>query len=411
MNPGDTALHCLADPAYGLHAMRVQCPSQMSRLGLGHRSADLSFAIEARKGRLCGLDDRRRIHEAVHLDSEFRMKALFGDLVQKQPARRGGRVVHDPFSDLRLLRRRRSNRRSGHLGRPEDAAIPLGVTGVTQRRHQDGRRRSIVGSLRRGHRGQSRVGHDVRRTEAGRRSRLDVQVLCGEQRRWTAHWWRRGRGNSACPGVGRSRAQDWAKVDMRRCAGAKSGGRCVTLSLSSGRGDEEDDSGPNQGDQEGSDRQDDAQPHVANPLVTPSLWNQNLGRRRRLLCHFNRHDATITSTMLRVKVDRAEEMTLHDQVAAEIRRAIADGEALPGDRLPPAKDLAAVLEVNTNTVLRALRLLRDEGLLEFRRGRGVTVAGTPERGTVLKHARELIELARLYGYRREDVIEMIAGLR
>ena len=114
--------------------------------------------------------------------------------------------------------------------------------------------------------------------------------------------------------------------------------------------------------------------------------------------------------MLRVKVDRAEDVSLHDQVAAEIRRAIADGEALPGDRLPPAKDLAAVLDVNTNTVLRALRLLRDEGLLEFRRGRGVTVAGTPARGTVLKEARELVELARHYGYRREDVIEMIAGL-
>jgi GntR family transcriptional regulator len=82
--------------------------------------------------------------------------------------------------------------------------------------------------------------------------------------------------------------------------------------------------------------------------------------------------------MLDVKVDRAEDVALHDQVAAEIRRAIADGEAGPGERLPPGKDLAAVLGVNPNTVLRALRILRDEGLLEFRRGRGVTVAGTPE---------------------------------
>ena len=53
--------------------------------------------------------------------------------------------------------------------------------------------------------------------------------------------------------------------------------------------------------------------------------------------------------------------------AGEIRRAIAEGEAKPGER-SPAKDLAAVLDVNTNTVLRALRMLRDEGLLEFRRG-------------------------------------------
>jgi CBS domain-containing protein len=67
---------------------------------------------------------------------------------------------------------------------------------------------------------------------------------------------------------------------------------------------------------------------------------------------------------------------------AEIRRAIADGEAQPGERLPPARDLAVVLAVNTNTVLRALRILRDEGLLEFRRGRGITVTGSPERGAV-----------------------------
>jgi GntR family transcriptional regulator len=73
------------------------------------------------------------------------------------------------------------------------------------------------------------------------------------------------------------------------------------------------------------------------------------------------------STMFRVKVNRHERTELHEQVAAEIRRAIADGEARAGERLPPAKDLAAVLGVNTNTVLRALRQLRDEGLLDFRR--------------------------------------------
>src|SRR2546428_741329 len=99
----------------------------------------------------------------------------------------------------------------------------------------------------------------------------------------------------------------------------------------------------------------------------------------------------MTSTIIRVKVNRTEPMPLHEQVAAEIRRAIADGEAGPGERLPPARDLAAVLDVNTHTVLRALRLLRDEGLLEFRRRRGVTVVGTPERGAVTAHAKTAID--------------------
>jgi len=109
----------------------------------------------------------------------------------------------------------------------------------------------------------------------------------------------------------------------------------------------------------------------------------------------------------RVKVDRTEPLDLHEQVAAELRRAISEGEAKPGERLPPARDLAAVLGVNTNTVLRALRQLRDEGLLEFRRGRGITVTGTPDATAVLARARELVAFARRRGYDLDELIEII----
>jgi GntR family transcriptional regulator len=114
--------------------------------------------------------------------------------------------------------------------------------------------------------------------------------------------------------------------------------------------------------------------------------------------------------MLNVNLDRSGQVPLHDQVAAQIRRAIAEGEAGPGERLPLAKDIAAVLGVNKNTVLRALHILRDEGLLEFRRGRGITVAGTPQRGAVLARARELIEFARHQGFGRDEVIQIIESL-
>jgi GntR family transcriptional regulator len=111
--------------------------------------------------------------------------------------------------------------------------------------------------------------------------------------------------------------------------------------------------------------------------------------------------------MISVKVNKNDPTDLYEQVAAEIRRAIADGEAKPGERLPPAKDLAAILGVNTNTVLRSLRLLRDEGLLEFRRGRGISVAGTPERGAVVQQAKELITFARSQGYQLDELVEII----
>jgi GntR family transcriptional regulator len=96
--------------------------------------------------------------------------------------------------------------------------------------------------------------------------------------------------------------------------------------------------------------------------------------------------------------------------AAEIRRAIADGEAAPGERLPPAKDIAAALGVNRNTVLTALRMLRDEGLVDFRRGRGVIVAGTPARSEVVEHARALVRFARSRGYERDELVQIIRSV-
>jgi GntR family transcriptional regulator len=69
-----------------------------------------------------------------------------------------------------------------------------------------------------------------------------------------------------------------------------------------------------------------------------------------------------------------------------------------------------VLGVHTNTVLRALRMLRDEGLLEVGRGRAITVAGTPERGAVIAKMKELVEFGRRNGYRRDELIAMLQSL-
>jgi len=118
----------------------------------------------------------------------------------------------------------------------------------------------------------------------------------------------------------------------------------------------------------------------------------------------------MTSAVLNVKINRDDPTLLHDQVAAQIRRAIADGEAKPGERLPPARHLAAVMHVNTNTVLRALRLLRDEGLLELRPLHGAFVSGTPQHATLLTQATELLGYARRNGYHREELIKIIEGL-
>ncbi|MFF8584413.1 GntR family transcriptional regulator [Streptomyces althioticus] len=113
--------------------------------------------------------------------------------------------------------------------------------------------------------------------------------------------------------------------------------------------------------------------------------------------------------LLRLNV--ADHRPLHEQVAGAIRRAIAEGECAPGDRLPPARDLSQALGVNVNTVLRGLRALRDEGVLEFRRGRGVTVAqGANDRSALLERIREVLADAERLGYGKDDVIDMIRGV-
>ena len=117
----------------------------------------------------------------------------------------------------------------------------------------------------------------------------------------------------------------------------------------------------------------------------------------------------MSSTSPTVEIDHSSPVPLHEQVAAAVRRAIAEGEARSGERLPPAKDLAAVLGVNANTVFRALRLLRDEGLVEFRRGRGVSVTATAaQRSPVVTKARELVAVAHRYGYRPDELATIIA---
>ena len=109
-------------------------------------------------------------------------------------------------------------------------------------------------------------------------------------------------------------------------------------------------------------------------------------------------------------VDRSDPPPLHEQAAAAIRRAIAEEEAGRGDRLPLAKDLAAIMGINKNTVIRALHFLRDEGLLDFRRGNGITVAGTPEKSALVTQVRELVNVAGRYGYKKSELIAMVEAM-
>lgn len=58
----------------------------------------------------------------------------------------------------------------------------------------------------------------------------------------------------------------------------------------------------------------------------------------------------------------------YELVVEQVRRAIYLGRFLPGDKLPPERDLASQMGVSRTTIREAVRVLEGEGLVTVRRG-------------------------------------------
>jgi GntR family transcriptional regulator len=111
-----------------------------------------------------------------------------------------------------------------------------------------------------------------------------------------------------------------------------------------------------------------------------------------------------------LRIDPADPRPLHAQIELQVRGAIGDGSLPPGERLPPARELALDIGVNVHTVLRAYGSLRDAGLIELRPRRGavVTAAGPP-RQRLAAMAKGLVDQAREHGLTSAEIVDLIAG--
>ena len=120
----------------------------------------------------------------------------------------------------------------------------------------------------------------------------------------------------------------------------------------------------------------------------------------------------MTRTMISVNIDRSEACGLSMiRFAGEIRRAIAEGEAEPGERLPLAKDLgSSARSQQEHSPTGASHPEGRRAIGQFQRGRGITVAGSLERGLVVTRIHSVVEFCRSYGYRPDEVIQIIEGL-
>ena len=77
-------------------------------------------------------------------------------------------------------------------------------------------------------------------------------------------------------------------------------------------------------------------------------------------------------------LERDRDEAAYEQIAGQIRAAIADGRLPAGSVLPGVRGLASDLGVNFNTVARAYRVLEDQGFVRIRERSGVEVV-TPAR--------------------------------
>jgi GntR family transcriptional regulator len=75
-----------------------------------------------------------------------------------------------------------------------------------------------------------------------------------------------------------------------------------------------------------------------------------------------------------IKIDFSLSQPIFEQVASQIKFAIAAGTVQANEMIPSVRELSRQLTINPNTVARAYRLLHDEGFLSVRRGMGLAVA-------------------------------------
>jgi GntR family transcriptional regulator len=113
-------------------------------------------------------------------------------------------------------------------------------------------------------------------------------------------------------------------------------------------------------------------------------------------------------------VDTASRLPIYQQLAQQIRAAIARGELQPEAGLPSVRQMSRELVVNPNTVARAYTELEREGLLVSRPGRGIYVA--QPRNDLTRAARDrrlteqldrwLTEAVHL-GYAADEVLRLV----
>ena len=76
-----------------------------------------------------------------------------------------------------------------------------------------------------------------------------------------------------------------------------------------------------------------------------------------------------------LRIDPQSPDPIFEQIAFQVKTAVARGEIEGGDKLPSVRELAKELAINPNTVARAYEALERDGVIVRRQGSGCFVTG------------------------------------
>jgi len=129
-------------------------------------------------------------------------------------------------------------------------------------------------------------------------------------------------------------------------------------------------------------------------------------------------DALAGESIVLRAINSIRPVAAYELVVEQVKRAIFLGRFVPGDKLPPERELAAQMMVSRTTIREAMRVLEGEGLIQVKRGATGGLVVKPQSGlrpheveTYMEAQREMLDTIYEYRVANECMAARLAATR
>ncbi len=113
-----------------------------------------------------------------------------------------------------------------------------------------------------------------------------------------------------------------------------------------------------------------------------------------------------------IKIDPSDKTPIFEQICKSVCKNIAGGLLKEGDKLPSARELAKLLQLNPNTVAKAYSILERDGIVYSVQGKGCFVAKHEGRANekLTESFRSAVREALDAGASAEELIDIVSEI-